>query len=106
MRIDRTMVTVLVNDPLLWDRVGQLLSIECFGEITGLILGAQASTPGPIPHAKHAIQSLRIVPVLRESGAYTNLDRSPVSAIRSYKPHRSKPPTSARLYRKTNSSGG
>ena len=80
MRIDRTMVALLVNDSLLCDRVRQLHSIEGVGEITALTWALDTGDPGRFPNAKHAISYCGLCSAERESAGVQK--RRPISSQR------------------------
>lgn len=80
MRIDRTMVALLVNDRLLCDRIRQLQSMEGVGEITALTWALETGDPGRFQNAKHAISYCGLCSAQRESAGVQK--RGPISRQR------------------------
>lgn len=79
-RIDRTIVAMLLQDPLLCERIQRLRSIDAVGEITALTWALETGDPARFPNAKHAISYCGLCAAQRESAGVQK--RSPISRQR------------------------
>lgn len=79
-RIDRSMVALLLTDPLLAERIARLRSIAGVGEITALTWALETGEPTRFPNAQHAIGYCGLCAALRESAEVQK--RGPLSKQR------------------------
>ena len=79
-RIDRAILGILLQDPLLCDRIQQLRSIDGVGEITALTWALETGDPARFRNAKHAISYCGLCAAQRESAGVQK--RAPLSPQR------------------------
>jgi len=76
-RIDRTIIAILLQDPLLCDRVRQLRTVDGVGEITALTWVLETGDPARFSNAKQAVSYCGLCAAQRESAGVSK--RGPIS---------------------------
>jgi transposase len=79
-RIDRAIIAILLEEPLLCERVKQLRTVDGVGEITALTWALETGDPGRFRNVKHAISYCGLCAAQRESAGVQK--RGPISRQR------------------------